>query len=90
MVCAADDGKLRLVSPLPGAVYFVDPDVPSTRRVPMLASGGTGLVWESESLDFHRSDDRTFAVAKEGEHRLLVRDPATGRRAETWIRVKSL
>jgi hypothetical protein len=26
----------------------------------------------------------------EGEHRLVVRDPATGRRAETWIRVKSL
>jgi hypothetical protein len=32
----------------------------------------------------------TYAIAIDGEHRLTVRDPATGRQAETWIRVKSL
>jgi hypothetical protein len=31
-----------------------------------------------------------MAVVREGEHRLTVRDTATGRSAQTWIRVKAL
>jgi penicillin-binding protein 1C len=46
-------------------------------------------LWESPSVRFDRADGRTYALLTEGEHRLVVRDPATGRRAETWIRVKS-
>ena len=88
--CAVEDGGLRLVSPLPGTTFLVDPDLPSSCRVPVQASGAASAVWESQSLTFRQSQGRTYAIATEGEHRLIVRDPATGRQAETWIRVKSL
>jgi penicillin-binding protein 1C len=81
---------LRLLSPLPGTTFLVDPDLPSSGRVPLRASGASELKWESDSLDVRQSDGRTFAIAREGEHKLVVRDPATGRAEETWIRVKAL
>ena len=81
---------LRLVSPLPGTTFLVDPDLPSSRRVPLEAVGAARLAWVSDSLEVGERDGRAFALAKEGEHRLTVRDAATGRSAETWIRVKSL
>ncbi len=88
--CPAVEGELSLVSPLPGTVFFIDPDLPSTRRVPLLANNASVAVWESGSLRFDARAGRTYAVLTEGEHRLAVRDPATGRRVETWIRVKAL
>ncbi len=88
--CGAEDGGLRLVSPLPGTTFIVDPDLPSSCRLPVKAAGARGAVWESKSLSFRESDGQTYAIATQGEHRLIVRDPATGAQAETWIRVKSL
>ena len=88
--CPVNDGVFELVSPRPGTTFLIDPDLPSTRRVAVQARGTDAAVWESASLRFDTSGGRTFAVITEGEHRLVVRDPATGRRAETWIRVKSL
>jgi penicillin-binding protein 1C len=73
-----------------GTTFLVDPDLPSSRWAPVEASGSAHAVWESDSLTFRQSDGRTYAVLSEGVHRLVVRDPATGQRAETWIRVKSL
>ncbi len=81
---------LRLVSPLPGTTFLVDPDLPSSERVPLRASGPGEVRWECTSLEVRESDGRIFAIAKEGEHKLVARDPATGRTAETWIRVKVL
>ena len=77
---------LRLVAPLPGTIFLLDPDVPTSRQVPLVATGSGPLVWESATL---RCDDERAEIM-EGEHRISVRDPATGARAETWIRVKSL
>jgi penicillin-binding protein 1C len=87
---AANDTELRLVSPLPGTTFLVDPDLPSSARVPLRARGAGEVKWESDSLEVRESDGRIYAIIKEGEHRLRVRDPATGRQAETWIRVKML
>ena len=87
---AADAPVLRMVSPLPGTTFLVDPDLPSSRRVPLQALGSAQLVWESDSLEVSVRDGRSFALAREGEHRLTVRDAVSGRSAETWIRVKSL
>ncbi len=87
---AADASALRMVSPLPGTTFLVDPDLPSSRRVPLQAVGSARLMWASDSLEVSVRDGRSFALAREGEHRLTVRDAATGRSAETWIRVKSL
>ena len=86
----ATDSPLRITSPLPGSVYVVDPDVPSTRRIPLAANGGTQMRWESESLTCRSEPGADFAVAAEGEHRIVVTDLASGRHAETWIRIRSL
>ena len=77
---------LRLVAPLPGTTFLLDPDVPTSRQVSLIATGAGPLVWESATL---RCDDEQAEMV-EGEHRISVLDPATGARAETWIRVKSL
>jgi penicillin-binding protein 1C len=81
---------LRLVSPLPGTTFLVDPDLPSSERVPLKASGPGEIKWECDSLEVRVTDGGIYAIAKEGEHHLIARDPATGRTAETWIRVKTL
>jgi penicillin-binding protein 1C len=83
-------GDLRITSPLPGSVYVVDPDVPSTRRIPLVVNGGTKISWRSESLTFSSESGIEFAVAAEGEHRIVVTDLTSGRQAETWIRIRSL
>ena len=84
----ADDAHtaLRVIAPLPGSTFLLDPDVPTSRLVPLRALGSGPLVWESATL--RCSEDRAEMV--EGEHRIGVSDPATGERVETWIRVKSL
>ena len=90
VICEDRSQTLRLVAPRPGTTFLIDPDLPSSRRVAVQASGVEAPVWESQSMRFEASAGRTFALLTEGEHRIVVRDPATGRRAETWIRVKSL
>jgi penicillin-binding protein 1C len=89
-VLASANDELRITSPLPGSVYLVDPDVPSTSRIPLLANGGTQMTWQSESLACLSESGLDFAVAAEGEHRIVVTDPATGRQAETRIRIRFL
>ena len=89
-VLAAANESLRITSPLPGSVYVVDPDIPSTKKIPLLAHGGTEFEWRSESLSCASEAGRDFALAADGEHRILVTDRASGRSAETWIRIRSL
>ena len=88
-ILASTDGDLRITSPLPGSVYVVDPDVPSTRHIPLTANGGTQMRWESESLTCRSEPGADFALAAEGEHRIVVTDLVSGRQAETWIRIRS-
>ena len=85
---APDD--LLITSPLPGSIYVVDPDVPSSRRIPLRAYGSGKLQWRSDSLTCRSDGEIDFAMAAEGEHRLTVSDPVTGRQAETRIRIRFL
>ena len=80
------NATLRIVAPMPGSTFLLDPDVPTSRYVPLVAAGGGTFTWESATL--RCAEGRAEMV--EGEHRICVTDPATGKRAETWIRVKSL
>jgi penicillin-binding protein 1C len=82
--------QLVITSPLPGSIYLVDPDVPSSRRIPLIASGTGKVEWQSDSLTCHSEAQGNFAVAVEGEHRIVVTDPVTGRQAETRIRIRFL
>jgi penicillin-binding protein 1C len=89
-VLATGTGELLIASPLAGSVYVVDPDVPSSRRIPLVADGNAKVQWESESLTCRSEGGVDFAEAAEGEHRLIALDPATGRRAETRIKIRFL
>lgn len=89
-LCDVQDTTLRLEAPLPGTTFVVDPDLPSSRFVPVRSSGAAQAVWESESVHFQQRDGRMYAEVSAGVHRMSVRDPATGARVETWIRVKTL
>ena len=83
-------GGLRIVSPVPGTTYVIDPDLPSSKRVRLIA-GGTGQIeWESDSLHFTAKGTEAELPLAEGEHRVCAIDRVSGARAETWIRVKSL
>jgi penicillin-binding protein 1C len=89
-VLATGRDELLITSPQAGSVYVVDPDVPSSRRIPLITSGGGQVHWESESLTCHSDAGIDFADATEGEHRLVAVDRATGRRAETRIKIRFL
>ena len=69
-VLAAANEALQITSPLPGSVYLVDPDVPSTRKIPLIANGATEVEWQSESLSCRSESGRDFALAADGEHRI--------------------
>ncbi|HMJ06096.1 MAG TPA: hypothetical protein VK474_07550, partial [Chthoniobacterales bacterium] len=89
-VLAGAEAELAITSPLSGSIYLVDPDVPSSGRIPLTASGGAHLVWESDSLRCGTADGASFAWAAEGQHHIRVTDPATGRQAEAEIVIRSL
>ena len=89
-VLASASDALQITSPLPGSVYVVDPDIPSTKKIPLVANGGTEFEWRSESLTCSTEAGGHFALASDGEHRILVTDRVSGRHAETWIRIRSL
>ena len=89
-VVVGTSADLHLVSPIPGATFLIDPDVPGSSFVPLVASGGETLRWHSATLQVREQAGKIFAVGQEGEHRLTVRDAKSGRSLDTWIRVKSL
>jgi penicillin-binding protein 1C len=89
-VVLEDAGRLHLVSPQPGSTFLVDPDVPSSGLVPLVASGAGSLIWESPTLVLRQQAGRTFAVATEGRHELTARDPESGQEVRTWVMVKGL
>ena len=89
-VVLEDAGRLHLVSPQPGSTFLLDPDVPSSGLVPLVASGAGHLIWESPTLALREQAGRTFAVAIEGRHELSAHDPESGQRVTTWVVVKAL
>ena len=83
-------GELRVTSPIPGGTYLLDPDIPSSARIPLAAAGGGQLVWTSDSLHCESDGALYFAVGADGEHRITVTDSISGAKAEVQINVRSL
>ena len=88
-VSIRNDGNIHVISPSPGSTFIVDPDIPSTSLVPVIATG-EGIAWESTTLQFREQAGKTYAVAIEGEHQITARDSASGKTATTWIRIRGL
>jgi penicillin-binding protein 1C len=87
---ALADGALRIEAPLNGTTFLIDPDVPSSGRIPLVGRGGERLVWSSDSLGVVTDGGRHYAVGEEGEHRITVVDEVSGRSADVRIFVRSL
>ncbi len=89
-ILASDGEQLLIASPLAGSIYVVDPDIPSSRRIPLIAEASGRVRWESDSLICRSNGGADFAEAAEGEHVLVAIDAASGRRAETRIKIRFL
>ena len=88
---ATTAATLRILSPLPGTVFYLDPDLPqSGRRLRLRANGPEGLHWQSDSLECRTERGEVVALLSEGRHHLVVQEPRSGARVETWILVKAL
>lgn len=92
VVAAAERAHaLRIVSPLPGTTYFLDPDLPEDgSRLRLQSSMETETEWRCSSLPIRRLDGDFFATLSEGRHELIARDENSGVEARTWINVKRL
>lgn len=83
----AEPPWLRIISPIAGTTFILNPDLPSSRRIPLKAEGPGALTWQSETLPCLREQECTVAEAREGRHRIVVTDSA-GSTAETWITIR--
>jgi len=80
---------LRIVNPLPGSTFFLDPDLPeSSRWIRLTAEGGTEVQWHSDSLECQPVRGQVRARLAEGRHVLVAQDRTSGQQAESWIVVK--
>ena len=80
-----------MLSPIPGTIYVLDPDLPpSSRLLDLRARGCADPRWESPTLECRTIRGRPTAVLQEGRHSLRVQDPASGAWRETWIVVRAL
>jgi penicillin-binding protein 1C len=88
---APQTSALRILSPLPETVYYLDPDlIRRGSRLPLHADGAGPLEWTSPTLKCGTDASLSFAILTEGRHELIVRQNQTGREARTWIVVKRL
>jgi penicillin-binding protein 1C len=80
----------RILSPIQGTVFFLDPDLPAaSREIPLRATSGR-LTWKSESLECRDRAGETVAMMEPGRHLLTATDPGSGLELRTWIEVRTL
>ncbi|MFM8657193.1 MAG: penicillin-binding transpeptidase domain-containing protein, partial [Chthoniobacterales bacterium] len=85
----ADNNEVRILSPAPGTVYYLDPDLPrESQRISLQTSAPTEAEWSSETLAVESADGRSSALLDEGRHEITVR--AGDQAASTWVTVHSL
>jgi penicillin-binding protein 1C len=82
---------LRILAPLPGTVYYLDPDLAQNgNRLRLRMEGEAPVEWRCETLRLEHRSGQTWATLAAGRHQISARHPATGESAATWITVKSL
>lgn len=91
----AAEPRLRIVSPLPGTVAYLDPDLPGGgRRFPLKAeSDGVAEVrWSSETLkiESETATGRAWLILEPGSHEIVATDPRSGLRTAATIAVEAL
>lgn len=87
-VSAVAEVPLRILQPSPGAIFYLDGDLPpASQSIPLRAEGGE-VRWSSASLDCRSAATGFRAQIQAGRHEIRARDSATGREAMTWIDVR--
>ena len=81
---------LEVVSPLPGTTFILDPDIPTSARIPLRGARRRAVALEKPNPRMPAEHHGFLAIAQEGEHRLYVTDPETGESGETWVKIRSL
>ncbi|PTY01690.1 hypothetical protein DB346_11705 [Verrucomicrobia bacterium LW23] len=83
---------LAIMTPVSGATYFLDPDLPPTsRRLLLRAKGPAERTWSSPTLHTYLGDNgQPYVTLAPGRHQLTLTDPGTGEERKTWITVKQL
>ena len=80
--------ELRVLSPMAGTVYYLDPDLPPSSRQVRLRVNGVAARWSSDTLECIAIDGDVFVQLQPGRHQLTVE--VGGHRLETWIQVEGL
>jgi penicillin-binding protein 1C len=82
---------LRITSPTPGTLFFIDPDLPlAAQRIPLRTTIDAPLEWSSPTLPSEPSPNGQTSLLREGVHIFTVRSPTTNESATTWIEVRQL
>ncbi len=80
--------QVRVLSPLAGTVYYLDPDLPPSSRQVRLRVNAASAQWSSKTLECVARDGDVFVRLQPGRHRLTAE--VDGQRLETWIEVEGL
>ena len=78
--------EVQILSPQPGMVIYLDPDLPVESRELRLRTTGETAHWRSDTLNCEQTQHGFVAHLKPGRHE-LVADHA-GLRLRTWVQVK--
>jgi penicillin-binding protein 1C len=80
---------LQILEPAPGALYYLDPDLPAKDQRLVLRADSTGQIeWRSTTLDCQSAGNTVTVRLREGRHEITARDTITGETASTWIEVE--
>ena len=89
--CSTAPPPLRITSPTPGTIYFLDPDLPTAvQRISLQAESAEPLEWSSPTLASEHTPNGPMLALREGTHHITTRATLTGQIATTWITVHPL
>jgi len=78
--------SFRLLAPLPGTLFYWDPNVPAASQSVRLMASEPDVQWTSSTLECINENGHTFARLKPGRHQLLAE--TINQRRQTWITVE--
>ena len=82
----AESESVNILSPRPGTVIYLDPDLPSSSRYLSLRANVENVIWRSDTLDCNRTVDGFMAWLTPGRHELRM--SGGGTQLRTWIEVE--
>jgi len=84
------ENRLTISSPHDGAVYYLDPDLPGSDRLPLKATGLGSISWHSDTLRVENQDGASLARLSIGRHHIVAEDSSTGNRTRLTIEVRGM